>query len=134
MISHKIIQLSPRSYGVHLITKDILNQVELTGSGILHLFIQHTSAALALNENASIDVLADVQQFFCNLVPEGAHYRHKDEGPDDMPAHIKSILCGASLSIPYQNGHLLLGIWQGIYLMEFRKKAGGRSIVLTQQS
>lgn len=134
MISHKIIQLPPKSYGVHLITNDLLNKVELTGSGILHLFIQHTSAALALNENASIDVLVDVHRFFCDVVPEGTHYRHKDEGPDDMPAHIKSILCGSSLSIPYQNGHLLLGVWQGIYLMEFRKKAGARNIVLTQQS
>lgn len=134
MISHKIIQLPPKSYGVHLITNDLLGKVELMGSGILHLFIQHTSAALALNENASVDVLQDVHRFFCDFVPESAHYRHKDEGPDDMPAHIKSILCGASLSIPYQNGHLLLGVWQGIYLMEFRKRAGARSIVLTQQS
>lgn len=134
MISHKIIQLPPKSYGVHLITSDLLDKVELIGSGILHLFIRHTSAALALNENASVDVLQDVHRFFCDFVPESAHFRHKDEGPDDMPAHIKSILCGASLSIPYQNGQLMLGVWQGVYLMEFRKKAGARSIVLTLQS
>ncbi|MBL7481261.1 secondary thiamine-phosphate synthase enzyme YjbQ [Legionella bononiensis] len=131
MITHKIVQLSPKPYGVHLITNEILNKAELSGSGVLHLFIQHTSAALALNENASPDVLTDVHQFFCDFVPENRQYRHKEEGPDDMPAHIKSIICGASLSIPYLNNSLLLGVWQGIYLMEFRRNAGTRNIVLS---
>lgn len=132
MINHKIIQISSKAYGVHLITEEILKQVEIKGSGLLHLFIQHTSAALALNENASPDVLSDVQHFFNQLVPEGTHYKHKEEGPDDMPAHIKSILCSTSLTIPFQDNKLLLGVWQGIYLMEFRKKAGARSLVVSQ--
>lgn len=131
MMNHKIIHLSAKSYGVHLITDEILNQIELKGTGILHLFIQHTSAALAINENASSEVLTDAHQFFCGLVPESSSYRHKDEGPDDMPAHIKSILCSTSLTIPFQDDKLLLGLWQGIYLMEFRRKAGARKIVLS---
>ncbi len=131
MINHQIIRLSPKSYGVHLITKELLNTINLKGSGILHLFIQHTSAALALNENASPEVLDDMHVFFNHLVPEHHHYKHNEEGPDDMPAHIKSILCGSSLSIPFQDGHLLLGIWQSIYLMEFRYKAGSRSIIVS---
>lgn len=134
MISHKIIQLSPKTYGVHLVTHEILNNVELIGSGLLHLFIQHTSAALALNENASVDVLTDVHSFFCDIVPENKSYKHSEEGPDDMPAHIKSILCGSSLTIPFQDNKLLLGVWQGIYLMEFRRKAGSRNIVVSQLS
>lgn len=132
MVNHQIIRLSPKSYGVHLITQELLEQVVLKGTGLLHLFIQHTSAALALNENASPDVLDDVQTFFNHLVPESKHYKHDEEGPDDMPAHIKSILCGSSLTIPFQDGRLLLGIWQGIYLMEFRYKTGSRSLVVSQ--
>jgi secondary thiamine-phosphate synthase enzyme len=103
--------------------------VNLKGKGLLHLFIQHTSAALALNENASPDVLSDVQHFFNELVPENKQYKHSDEGPDDMPAHIKSILCGSSLTIPFQDNQLMLGVWQGVYLMEFRMRAGSRRIV-----
>lgn len=132
MINHKIIQIPAKPYGVHLITKELSRQIELKGSGMLHLFIQHTSAALALNENASSDVLMDVHDFFSTLVPESTLYRHKEEGPDDMPAHIKSVLCSTSLSIPFQDHRLLLGVWQGIYLMEFRKKAGPRNIVVSQ--
>jgi secondary thiamine-phosphate synthase enzyme len=131
MIHHQLIELSPKSYGVHLITNELMNKVNLIGDGLMHLFIQHTSAALALNENASPDVLSDVQDFFNEIVPENKGYKHSDEGPDDMPAHIKSILCGASLSIPFQRNQLLLGTWQGIYLMEFRQKAGPRRIVLS---
>lgn len=132
MINHKIIHIPAKPYGVHLITNEILDHAQLKGSGLLHLFIQHTSAALALNENASQDVLSDVQQFFNRLVPEGPDYSHNEEGPDDMPAHIKSILCSTSLSIPFQDNRLLLGVWQGIYLMEFRKRAGARSILMSQ--
>lgn len=132
MINHKIIQITAKPYGAHLITEEIIKQVKLKGSGILHLFIQHTSAALAINENASSDVLMDVHDFFSSLVPESTLYRHKEEGADDMPAHIKSILCSTSLTIPFQDDQLLLGIWQGIYLMEFRKKAGQRKIVASQ--
>lgn len=132
MITHKIIKLVPKSYGVHLITEEILRQAELKGTGILYLFIQHTSAALSINENASPDVLDDVHQFFCTLAPEGTHYKHREEGADDMPAHIKSILCASSLTIPFQDDKLLLGLWQGVYLMEFRKKAGARTIIASQ--
>ncbi len=134
MIHHQIIQLPAKPFGAHLITHEISKHVELKGAGILHLFIQHTSAALALNENASSDVLLDVQDFFSALVPESNRYRHREEGVDDMPAHIKSILCSTSLTIPFQENRLLLGVWQGIYLMEFRKNAGPRSIVLSQFS
>lgn len=131
MVHHRFIELTPKSYGVHLITNEIMSQVQLNGEGLLHLFIQHTSAALALNENASPDVLGDVHDFFKQLVPESEQYRHSEEGPDDMPAHIKSILCGSSLSIPFKNSQLLLGVWQGLYLMEFRKKAGSRRIIVS---
>ncbi|KTD74655.1 secondary thiamine-phosphate synthase enzyme YjbQ [Legionella waltersii] len=131
MIQHQLIELSPKQYGVHLITRELMHQVNLVGDGLMHLFIQHTSAALALNENASPDVLSDVQDFFNEMVPESKKYKHNEEGPDDMPAHIKSILCGSSLSIPFQNSQLLLGTWQGIYLMEFRQNAGPRRIVLS---
>ncbi len=132
MVNHQIIRLSAKPYGVHLITDELLEHMNLKGSGIIHLFIQHTSAALALNENASPDVLDDVHHFFKHLVPEHNHYKHAEEGPDDMPAHIKSILCGSSLTIPFQDNRLLFGVWQGIYLMEFRYKAGPRTIVLSQ--
>ena len=131
MINHKIIQIPAKHYGAHLITEDILNQADLKGTGILHLFIQHSSAALAINENASPDVLSDVQEFFNRLVPESSIYSHDVEGPDDMPAHIKSILCSTSLTIPFQENKLLLGVWQGIYLMEFRKRAGPRKIIMS---
>lgn len=134
MVEHQIVRIEPKPYGVHLITAEVLDQVALRSSGVLHLFIQHTSAALALNENASRDVLFDVQDFFSELVPEGATYRHSEEGPDDMPAHIKSILCDSSLSIPFKDGKLMLGVWQGIYLMEFRRNAGARTLVVSQVS
>jgi secondary thiamine-phosphate synthase enzyme len=132
MIHHQVIRIKPKPYGVHLITEELMQHVELQQTGLLHLFIQHTSAALALNENASPDVLSDTQTFFNQLVPEGKHYRHDEEGPDDMPAHIKSILCGPSLSIPFDEHHLLLGVWQGIYLMEFRYQASARNLVVSQ--
>ncbi|ABQ55613.1 TPA: YjbQ family protein [Legionella pneumophila] len=132
MVQHDIIQLPPKPYGAHLITNEVMQKITLRGTGLLHLFIQHTSAALALNENASPDVLIDLNHFFTQLVPEHQHYRHDIEGPDDMPAHIKSILCGSSLTIPFQENKLLLGVWQGIYLMEFRKQAGARTIVASQ--
>lgn len=132
MIQHHSVRLEAKPYGIHLITQELLNNVALNGTGIVHLFIQHTSAALALNENASPDVLTDMHHFFNQLVPEHQHYKHAEEGPDDMPAHIKSVLCGSSLTIPFQDNRLLLGVWQGIYLMEFRRHAGPRTIVLSQ--
>jgi secondary thiamine-phosphate synthase enzyme len=102
--------------------------------GLLHLFIQHTSASLAINENADPDVRGDLERHFNVMVPENApHYEHTMEGPDDMPAHIKSVLVGPSLTIPVNEGHLALGTWQGIYLCEHRDRAGGRRVVATLQ-
>lgn len=125
--------LTPRRRGVHLITTDISNNLpKLPDCGLLNLLIKHTSAALALNENADPDVRHDLNAIFDRLVPENApFYLHTDEGSDDMPSHAKSILVGPSLTIPITNGKLNLGIWQGIYLCEFRNHGGSRRIVAT---
>jgi len=100
-------------------------------AGLLHVFIQHTSASLTINENADPDVPADLERSFNALAPEDFPYAHTCEGPDDMPAHVKSCLLGSSLTIPIAGGRLCLGTWQGIYLCEHRNRAGGRSLVLT---
>ena len=132
-----IIELAPASRGFHLITRDILAQCpDLEGCrvGLLHLFIQHTSASLAVNENADPDVRGDLERHFNVMVPENApHYEHVMEGPDDMPAHIKSILIGPSLTLPIRDGRLALGTWQGIYLCEHRDAGGRRTVVATLQ-
>ena len=100
--------------------------------GVAHVFIRHTSASLTLNENASPDVRRDFREWFDRAVPDGAPYwRHTLEGPDDMPAHIKSSLTGASLSLPVADGRLALGTWQGIYLCEHRDSGGPRSVLVT---
>ena len=100
--------------------------------GLLTVFIKHTSASLVIQENADPDVLFDLNSYFRKLVPEGDHlYRHSTEGPDDMPAHIKSSLLGASVQIPITQGKLNLGIWQGIYLCEHRNHGGSRELVMT---
>src|SRR5690349_12489750 len=120
--------------GFHLITDQIVAAVpELTAikTGLLHIFILHTSASLTINENADPDVRADLESSFNVLAPESFPYVHTIEGPDDMPAHVKASLLGSSVSIPIANGTLLLGTWQGIYLCEHRNRASGRSIVLT---
>lgn len=131
------IQLPALSRGFHIITNDVLSQgpdLRNCQVGLLHLFIQHTSASLAINENADPDVRGDLERHFNAMVPENApHYRHTLEGPDDMPAHIKSVMIGSSLILPVSDGHLALGTWQGIYLCEHRDHAGGRSIVATLQ-
>lgn len=131
------IQLQEYPRGVHLITNEVLsNGPDLRNCqvGLLHLFIQHTSASLAINENADPDVRGDIERHLTVMVPENApHYEHTLEGPDDMPAHIKSILIGPSLTIPVSDGHLALGTWQGIYLCEHRNHGGGRRIVATLQ-
>ncbi|KDE41436.1 hypothetical protein ADINL_0116 [Nitrincola lacisaponensis] len=102
--------------------------------GLLHLFIQHTSASLTINENADPDVRGDFERFFNHAVPENApYYVHLDEGSDDMPAHLKSSLLGCSLTLPVSNGRLNLGTWQGIYLCEHRNHGGSRRLVLTLQ-
>lgn len=132
-----VIELAPLPRGFHLVTNEVLAQApDLRNCevGLLQLFIQHTSASLAINENADPDVRGDLERHFNVMVPERApHYVHTQEGPDDMPAHIKGVLIGPSLTIPVANGHLALGTWQGIYLCEHRDHAGGRRIVATLQ-
>ena len=133
----KTIRLRSRPRGFHLVTDEILAQLPELAQvriGLLHLFIQHTSASLTLNENADPTVRADFEQYFSRLVPENEpYYRHRDEGPDDMPAHLKSSLLGASLSLPLTDGGLNLGTWQGIYLCEHRNQGGSRRLLATIQ-
>ena len=133
----KEIMLSPKPRGFHLVTREIVNQVpqirDLT-IGLAHIFIQHSSASLALNENADPTVRQDMESHFNVIVPENAPYFiHTYEGPDDMPAHIKAVLLGSSLTIPITNGDLNLGTWQGIYLCEHRNRAHSRRLVITLQ-
>ena len=127
--------LSPRSRGFHLITREIVAAVPEIGRysvGLAHLFIRHTAAALALNENADPTVRADMEAYFNRLAPENAPYfTHTLEGPDDMPAHLKAVLLGSSLTIPISDGRLALGTWQGIYLCEHRDDGGRRRVVVT---
>ena len=133
----KTIQLKARSRGFHLITRDIehaLPELADVSVGLLHVFIQHTSASLTINENADPTVRFDFEEVFSRLVPENQpYYKHNDEGPDDLPAHIKSSLLGPSLTIPVSDGRLALGTWQGIYLCEHRDYGGSRRLVLTLQ-
>ncbi len=129
------IELSPKPRGFHLVTGEVLEALPELGqvrTGLLHLLIQHTSASLALNENASPDVRRDLETWFDQAVPErAAYWTHTLEGPDDMPAHVKSVLVGASLTLPIGGGRLALGTWQGIYLCEHRESGGSRSLVAT---
>lgn len=131
----KEITLASRSRGFHLVTNDILREVpELAEfkTGLFHVFIQHTSASLSLNENADPTVRSDFESHFNEMVPENApYYRHTMEGPDDMPAHIKAALLGSSLTLPVTGGQLNLGTWQGIYLCEHRNRGGSRRVVVT---
>lgn len=133
----KEIRLSPKSRGFHLVTREIVEQVPEIGRfavGLAHIFIQHTSASLAINENADPTVRGDMERHFNQLAPENApYYVHTAEGPDDMPAHIKAVLLGSSVTIPITNGRLNLGTWQGIYLCEHRNRGGGRKLVVTLQ-
>jgi len=131
----RTIRLPARPRGFHLITREVeetlpeLGEIEV---GLLHLLIQHTSASLALNENASPEVRRDFESWFDRAVPEGAPYwTHTLEGDDDMPAHVKAALLGPSLSLSISRGRLALGTWQGIYLCEHRDHAGPRSLVAT---
>ena len=133
MIQQKEIYLPQYRRGFHLITSLIESELgELPATGIVNLLLQHTSAALTLNENADPDVRRDLESFIHKLIPENHPiYSHTMEGSDDMPAHIKSSLFGTSLSIPITNHELNLGTWQGIYLCEFRNRGGNRKIVAT---
>lgn len=133
MIRQIEFSLTPKSRGFHLITQEVKSQLpSLPDSGILNLFIKHTSAGLSINENADPDVRTDFESIFNYLVPERLTFlKHTLEGDDDMPAHIKASLVGFSLTIPIQNSNLNLGTWQGIYLCEFRNRGGSRKLVAT---
>jgi len=118
--------------GVHLITRHITPEIRGIETGIAHIFLQHSSASLALNENCDPDVRRDVESFLRSLVPDCREgFTHTLEGCDDMPAHMKNILIGSSLTIPVSGGRLNLGTWQGIYLLEHREHGGSRKIVIT---
>ena len=133
MIQQIEITLPAYSRGYHLVDSEIQNNLpDLPETGILHLFIKHTSAALSINENADPSVRDDFEAIMNNLVPENqSYYTHIFEGSDDMPAHVKASLIGAELTIPISKHRLNMGIWQGIYLCEFRNRGGQRSIVAT---
>ena len=132
----RTLRLPARHRGFHLITNEVRNalpELDRVGVGLLHVFVQHTSASLCINENADPDVPADLESALGAIAPEDFPYRHTVEGPDDMPAHVKAALLGASVSIPVSDGRLALGTWQGIYLCEHRNRAAPRSLVLTLQ-
>jgi secondary thiamine-phosphate synthase enzyme len=129
------IRLEPRPRGFHVITREVIDalpEIAGLGAGLLHLLLLHTSASLALNENASPDVRRDFETWFNQAVQEDAPlWTHTVEGPDDMPAHIKAALLGPSLTLPVSNGRLAVGTWQGIYLCEHRDRGGARSLMAT---
>ena len=130
----RTLHLPAHSRGFHLVTREVvaalpeLNQLEV---GLLHVFLQHTSASLTINENADSDVPLDLEESFSSIAREDFPYRHTVEGPDDMPAHVKASLLGSSLTIPIAQGNLSFGTWQGIYLCEHRNQGGRRKLVLT---
>jgi secondary thiamine-phosphate synthase enzyme len=131
------VRLRPKPRGFHLVTSEILAQIPDFGAikvGLAHVFIQHTSASLALNENADPEVRVDMESYFNRLAPEyEPYYTHTYEGSDDMPAHLKSVILGSSVTIPITKGRLNLGTWQGIYLCEHRDRGGARQLVVTIQ-
>jgi secondary thiamine-phosphate synthase enzyme len=135
MIRQTHITLDPKPRGFHLVTDEVVSQLpdlDDVEAGLLHLFIQHTSASLTVNENASPDVRRDLESWANEAVPEDASYwTHTTEGSDDMPAHVKASLMGPSLTLPISGGELDLGTWQGIYLCEHRDSGGARTLVAT---
>lgn len=134
MIRQTTFYISAKRRGCHLVTREILEQLPqpLPETGLLNLFVQHTSCALSINENADPDVRVDMEEILNHLVKEReSYYEHTMEGDDDMPAHAKCSLFGVSLTIPITRGRLNLGTWQGIYLCEFRNYGGSRKIVAT---
>jgi secondary thiamine-phosphate synthase enzyme len=135
MWAQREIRLAPRPRGFHLVTREVaeaLPELAEVSAGLLHVFVKHTSASLTVNENASPDVRRDFASWFDRAVPEDAAYwTHTLEGPDDMPAHVKSSLLGPSLTLPVRDGGLALGTWQGIYLCEHRDHGGARTLVVT---
>lgn len=133
----KEFNLNSHPRGFHLITREVLRELpelKTLRIGLLNLLIKHTSASLTINENADPSVRQDFESFFTRTVPENeSYYLHQDEGPDDLPAHLKSSLLGASLNIPITHGRLNLGTWQGIYLCEHRNQGGSRRLIATIQ-
>ena len=131
----RTITFEPRPRGIHLVTGEVLGELPELAEfevGLLHLLIQHTSASLTLNENASPEVRADLDAWLDRAVPEGAsNWTHTSEGDDDMPAHVKAALMGPSLTLPLREGRPALGTWQGIYLCEHRDRGGARTVVAT---
>ena len=134
-IFQQALQLKHRKRGFHLITSEIVQsipQIKVIKTGICQVFIQHTSASLTINEDADPAVRKDFETFFNKVVPENdPEYSHDDEGPDDMPAHLKAALLGSSITIPVANGKLSLGTWQGIYLCEHRNYMHRRNLIIT---
>jgi secondary thiamine-phosphate synthase enzyme len=134
MWTQREITLQPRARGVHLVTSEITGALPEIGAlrvGLCHLLLQHTSASLTLNENASPDVRRDLRTWLDAAVPEGFPWTHTLEGADDMPAHVKATLTGPELTLPVRDGHLALGTWQGIQLCEHRDRGGARRVVAT---
>ena len=133
----KEISLNPRQRGFHLITDEVLKhlpEVQEIEVGTMQVFIKHTSASLTINEDADPTVRDDFESHFNQMVPENApYYQHTFEGPDDMPAHLKSSILGSSVNIPITDGKLNFGTWQGIYLCEHRNRGGSRKLVVTIQ-
>jgi secondary thiamine-phosphate synthase enzyme len=130
----RFLSLQPRPRGCHLVTDEIVAAVpelKQIKAGLFHIFIQHTSASLTINENADRDVRIDLESSLSALAPEDFPYVHTLEGPDDMPAHVKASLMGSSLTVPIAGGQLALGTWQGIYLCEHRNHGGPRKLVVT---
>lgn len=133
-VLQKMFRLSPRSRGFHLIDQEVeeifraLNTIE---TGTMHLFLKHTSASLALGENADPSVRVDLENFFSDIADDKLYYTHTLEGKDDMPGHVKSVMIGASVTIPVTQGRLNTGIWQGVYLCEHRHHADSRELVMT---
>ena len=131
----KKISMQARCRGFHLVTDEVVRDIpelKQIKVGLLHLFIQHTSASLVINENADPDVRTDMEAYFNQAIPENEPYfRHVLEGSDDMPAHLKAVILGGELTIPVAGGRLQMGVWQGIYLCEHRNNAGSRGIIAT---
>ena len=130
----RMMTIPAQTRGFHLITNLIEHEIDEIGQiniGLLHVFIQHTSASLTINENADPDVQIDLESSINAIAPENFPYIHTMEGPDDMPAHVKASLLGCSVSVPIHNGRLLLGTWQGIYLAEHRDRGSSRNLILT---
>lgn len=131
MVKQVEFSLDTKPRGFHIITNEVLSHLgELPQTGLLHLFIKHTSAGLAINENDDSTVLEDFEAIFNKLVPENMSFlKHTIEGPDDMPAHIKAVFTGHNITIPITNGKFNFGVWQGIYMCEFRNSGGSRKFV-----